>query len=58
MLRNLVADLMKPYGGRIEVGELALAPFRHPRTPPAPLHLRPMEHPDPHGLAPWVNQVP
>ncbi|HPT17452.1 MAG TPA: class I SAM-dependent methyltransferase [Kiritimatiellia bacterium] len=24
MLRNLVADLMKPYGGQIEVGELAL----------------------------------
>ncbi len=24
MLRNLVSDLMKPYGGQIEVGELAL----------------------------------
>ena len=24
MLRNLVADLMKPYGGQIDVGELAL----------------------------------
>lgn len=41
MLRNLVADLMKPYGGHIEVGELALPHSANPdRLLPLSIYAR------------------
>jgi len=41
MLRNLVADLMKPYGGQIEVGELALPHSANPeRLLPLSIYAR------------------
>ena len=41
MLRNLVSDLMKPYGGQIEVGELALPHTANPeRLLPLSIYAR------------------